>query len=343
MESRLHLGRKIAHVTTAVCITIGTQAIGGNNEAFAYGDDSLPAGCSVAPIGSYVLKSAEQGLKDIGYTGIKPDGKITDADEQLRVLRAQRDLQKWGFIDSKVKICGIAGNQTKNATDAVKNQDDLGSDSDDDDKAKLECKYNVMTKREVERLLSLGGSNSDEAVCEAILQFQATSGLAVDGIVGKQTGLSLIKNANNPCSIYGSSVEDCFVGVQIKDNLGRAFIIEDGEIIKEMEARFGNPSKNGGKKTPEGSFSITGSIEGEHISTNCVDENGNGYVCMWNTLYFKGGIGVHGTKNPTNPNGSLGCVGISIANSEFLYVQFENNKIKKIVIIDFNRPEYKQS
>lgn len=192
-----------------------------------------------------------------------------------------------------------------------------------------ECRYNALTKSEVGRLLG----SSD---CSAVREFQRVSGLAVDGIVGSATARQLILQAGNPCGLYGNFGNDCFVGLQRNGNLGTLYVVIDGQVVETMPARFGNPDRTNGKKTPEGAFRIFRSIEGDHASENCALINGVRAKCMRNPLYFQGGIAIHGTNDPQSPAGSLGCAGVSNSNSNTTY-QYYKDGVTLVVIVDFQR------
>lgn len=206
--------------------------------------------------------------------------------------------------------------------------------------AKNDCTYQVISEKEVSRLLSGGPNRSGLELCNDVIDFQRQHGLAPDAVVGPITAQKMIELASNPCNLYGTTTNDCLVGVQKNGNLGQIYVVEDGEIINSFSGRFGNADR--GRRTPEGQFIVQRYKKGEHISSNCVDSSGNGFVCMWNSLYFDGGVAFHGTKGPNNPNGSLGCMGSSIEDSAFVYAQYEDGKIQKIVVVDFQRPQYQQ-
>ncbi len=194
-----------------------------------------------------------------------------------------------------------------------------------------ECSYGALNKSEVARLLGESTAINAEKLCNEIIEFQKQYASPADGNVGRYTAARLIEKAKNPCNIYGTTINDCAIGIQKNGNNGSLIMVENGKIVMKTSARFGNPGKSNGKKTPEGQFSVQRTKKGEHISTNC------DVVCMWNPIYFNGGIAIHGTKTPDNPNGSLGCVGISISKSEMLFAQYEEGKIEKIVMVDFQR------
>jgi hypothetical protein len=201
-----------------------------------------------------------------------------------------------------------------------------------------ECHYGVISNNETALLLSQPGLPA-QALCELVIGFQEQNALFPDGIVGPKTATKLIVTSENPCNLYGAGIDDCFMGVQKSGNLGTLYTVRDGDIIDTMPARFGNPNRTKGSLTPEGTFTINRYREGDWASVNCLVVNGLRQACMRNPLYFAGrnnGIAIHGTKLPQDPNGSLGCVGVSESNSDKTLAYYKSG-IKKVVIVDFQR------
>jgi hypothetical protein len=274
------------------------------------------------------VKLLQTALTEAGINVGRVDGVFGN-----RTRQGILDFQK----ATNLKVDCIVGNVTAGELGLLNGAVKNNANSSGDVVNVAQCSYKVITSKEAARLMGVPALSGAQ-LCKEIIDFQKQNNLNPDGIVGKVTAIELIVESDNPCNIYGTREDDCFVAVQQTGNLGKAYVVEGGEIIKQMSARFGNDQRVGGKKTPEGQFNVLRSKKGEHQSTECIDENGNGYVCMWNPLYFENGRkAVHGTKNPESPNGSLGCVGISIEHSAFVYKQYENGKIDKIVVLDLQR------
>ena len=198
------------------------------------------------------------------------------------------------------------------------------------------CVYNVISQKETANLLSVPGKTG-KALCDLVVNFQKTNGLVADGAVGKITGKTMITKSANACNIYGTGVDDCFLGLQEAGNLGSLYTIKDGKVVRTMPARFGNPAA---QLTPEGAYPINRSVPGDHAGSNCKVVNGVREKCMRKPLYFagkNGGIAVHGTSNPQNPNGSMGCIGVSNANSDLTFTSYAEDGIKTVVVVDFQR------
>lgn len=278
------------------------------------GIDAVAVGDKQAPLSNEEVKLVQEALNELGVpTAV--DG-ILGKQTKTNIVTGQLEL---GVLDD----CNW-GPVTQKAYELFTNGSEAEPSEESTQIVSPECTFSVISQAEVANLL--GGSAS----CENIMAFQRDNGLTVDGVVGPQTAMALIRKSDNACALYGSNgVDDCALAVQKNGNLGQTFVVQDGSIIREMNSRFGNPDR--GRQTPEGSFKIQRSIEGEHQSENC------DVVCMWNSLYFDGGAALHGTKDPNSPNGSLACIGVPIGDSEFIYAQFKSGLIDRIVVIDFQR------
>ena len=89
-----------------------------------------------------------------------------------------------------------------------------------------------------------------------------------------------------------------------------------GKWVRIMKASTGKP----GYRTPNGSYRIQWRWPGWHNSSSYPGTSAN----MYNSLYFRGGYAIHGSRSVPYYPASHGCVRISVANARRIFPEVPN-------------------
>lgn len=302
--------------------------------------ETLPSDCRVFEIGDPVSKSAEQALDIAGFDGIVVDGRISTNNEQASVLDAQVALKASGFLRNSVRICGYAGDTTRQAAEqhssSAKNVDKEPIVSEDYANISLDdcSRYDEYTKSSIISLQEKIGVYPDgkfgNQTCRALIRYQDQNGLSAAGrgALGPKTaarlGIALVKHVDtnktfNPeqdCPKKNS----CEVYIDLSTQRGSVLkndgnpTTANGETLFTFSVQSGKPKP--GSETNTGLFILGAAELGKNGSPWRVSTI-SGPNTEPNLYKFRrlvpaeggwSGEGIHGSAQYGRGSGSAGCV-----------------------------------